>query len=388
MRNIIRVFLFIVWSSNAVAVVDNLVLGSACMISRSTEYFTLPSTSITLSPDAPVGTILYSATASLGGSGRFVCSTPVSATIGYNLTSADGSAGTISVAVPGIDPSAKAFKTNIPGVAAFILRGDSVNLSASRSIPFVWTSGVYVGNKVVTEATYPALNNPTWAIVPTINILLVKSGTISPGSRSVNLATIPGAALMVTVAGSSNTSKLPNTTGAVVSRLIFQNAYLNLVSATCNAPMVPVNLGTHRLSSLSLEEGRRVSPWVDASINLTNCPTFYGIGGNATPNAVNANVMTVTITPENSSTSSTGMMPVDTGVNAATNLGIQMGWGTATSHTLLDFTTGKATKTYTMTSSQGSTYTIPLVARYRQTEAGEIGQGEGNGKVTYIIDYY
>lgn len=149
-----------------------------------------------------------------------------------------------------------------------------------------------------------------------------------------------------------------------------------------------VNLGNRKLiDSANMQSGKFVTPWVDASIRLTNCPVFYGIG---TQNSTRKNVMTVTLMPANATTSSQGIMPVDTGSSAATGVGIQLAYGTAASPQLVNFSAGKATQTYTMSSTQGSTYTIPLVARYMQTASNisNIGAGKANGKITYLVDYY
>ncbi len=152
-----------------------------------------------------------------------------------------------------------------------------------------------------------------------------------------------------------------------------------------------MNLGVRQISDRSNREGGKfATPWVDASIRLINCPVFYGTGQRELKDVTRDNTMTITLVPNNASTSNQGIMPLDVGAQAAEGVGIQLAWGTSASPQLVDFSSEKGTKAYTMSPTQGTNYTIPLVACYMQTAASISGvtAGKANGKVTYLMSYH
>lgn len=356
--------------------------GTACTYSEFTNTFPAINTSISIDPNAPVGTIFYNRYADIRGTSNFTCTkAPITAQIGttidYLTTPSRG-----YVTLPSYG-SARIWKTNVAGVGVLLVMSDGSDLT--KNLPFVWSNGVNYYNTTpsITVSTRP------------ISVLLVKYGTIPAGTQTLVLdsSTVPVTGVVIKVSNSANTTTIPNTPASPplwISKLSFSNtSTITLVNATCNAPMVPVDMGKHHISEFTTESSRLVGPWVDASINLTNCPVFYGSGSQTLNNATQANTMKVTITPGNATTSNIGIMPVNSGAQAATNVGIQMGWGTTMGNKLLfNFTTGKASNTYPLTSTQGANFKIPLVARYRQINAGTIGGGNANGQMTYVIDYY
>ncbi len=355
-------------------------VGSACETSWTITGYPIYVPKISIDPNAAVGTIFYRKSLSFPN-GYFKCTQPVTASVlikvemqtspvqGYVTSSAFGTNNRI-------------WKTNIAGVGVLLVTGDGSDLGTSRSIPRRVQSTGY------TDLTFDyGLPEGTASMV---TILLVKYDAIPAGTQTVTFdsSTVPEVALTFTVSNSTDTNKLPNTTGWYSKLRVSSPTNMILVNSTCTAPMVPVDMGEHHLSEFSTEDSRLVGPWVDASINLTNCPVFYGTGGQPLNETTQANTMKVTVTPGNATTSNIGIMPVNSGVQAATNVGIQMGWGTEMNKTLLNFASGKASNTYALTSTQGSTFKIPLVARYRQINAGTIGGGNANGQMTYVIDYY
>ncbi len=356
--------------------------GTACSYSEFTNTFPVANNRVSIDPNAPVGTIFYKVTSTIRGVSNFNCSnSPVTATvaINYDFLSSTTARGYTTLTSYGATPI---WKTNIAGVGVMLVPGDGSNLS--KRFPQVSSAPTSYNNTTFIVNSYPL----------TVSALLVKYGPINPGTQTVTLdsSTIPATGSVVTVTNSTDITLIPNTPASPplwISKLNFSNtSNITLVNATCDAPMVPVDMGKHHISEFTTESSRLVGPWVDASITLTNCPVFYGSGSASLDNAVQSNTMKVTITPGNATTSNIGLMPVNAGLQAATNVGIQLGWGTEMNKTLLNFASGKASNTYVLTSSQDTIFKIPLVARYRQINAGTIGGGNANGQMTYVIDYY
>ena len=142
------------------------------------------------------------------------------------------------------------------------------------------------------------------------------------------------------------------------------------------------------------------TPWIDASINLTNCPIFYGFynstnttllmdyktGMGSTSTSLN-NSIGVRLTPAtNVIDAVNGIMGIDSSVSgAASGVGIQIGWGSS-GQTPMPFNFA-AEQTVTLPKDGSSTIRVPLAARYIQTEASTT-PGKANGKVVFLINYY
>lgn len=373
MRYLFCLVFFVISVTSAHA--EKVIWGSACEANVISGSFPVINTKLSIDPNAPVGTIFYNRNAAFPA-GTFKCSSPVRAYVKAQIASPAGT-GAGQTTVPGFSGYGQVFKTNVEGVGLLYLSGNGANLN----------------NKLPYQQSDVLINDSTYTIKTTgmsLSIVLIKYGVIPPGTHKVTLnSTIaPSVSVEAVIYGSTDVGKIPNGTIGFASLGFSSSSTITLVNSTCNAPMVPVNMGKRFISQFTTENSRLVGPWVDASINLTNCPVFYGGGSATLNNATQANTMKVTITPTNATTSNIGLMPVNTGAQAATNVGIQLGWGTAATQTLLNFSSGKASNTYAMSSTQGSTFKIPLVARYRQINAGTIGVGNANGQVTYIIDYY
>lgn len=353
--------------------------GTDCSYDTKTFNVTIPSgKKVTIDPNAPVGTVFFEHYVAAQSGQNFKCQTAVNYSLqGGYVYGEGGQTVTMSggglVSQTGTYP---VYKTNVPGIGLVVRWG-------GNAFPY-WFGNVSYTNKVL---------DYTSSTTQVFDIDIVKYGDIPLGARTVNIdsTVISSIDSISRVSGSSNTTLLPN--GDVpMFRFVLSPSTFDIVSGTCDTPDVAVRLGTRELADTSNREGGKfVTPWVDASIRLTNCPVFYGTGERSSnKDIVRDNVMTVTLMPVNATTSSQGIMPVDTGSSAASGVGIQLAYGTSSSPTLVDFSTGQGTNTYTMSSSQGSAYTIPLVARYMQTASSisDINAGQANGKITYLINYY
>lgn len=354
--------------------------GSACTVNQKEAKITLPSgLKFSIDPNLPVGSVLFSHVVQPLPGIDFKCTTPASFAYRFGYVYGDGGntvnmSGYVFTSQSG--GAYPVYKTNVDGVGVIIR-------TSSYVFPYWWptksASNVYLDFTASTNTTV------------IYDITLIKYATIPAGSKSVTVgpAYIPDVFYEAQISNSNNTVALPNGYVPLV-RFSFNPVSINIVTATCDTPDMTVNLGDRKLAdSENKQSGKFVTPWVDASIRLTNCPVFNGIG-TGIQDGTRSNVMTVTLKPGNATTSTQGIMPVDSGTSAATGVGIQMAYGNTGSWTLVDFTGGQNAKTYTMSSTQGTTYTIPLVARYMQTASAFSGvkPGKANAKVTYLISYY
>lgn len=174
---------------------------------------------------------------------------------------------------------------------------------------------------------------------------------------------------------------------------------LTVSTQTCTTPNVNVNMGSYEKRQYFTAIGA-TTPWVDASITLTNCPTFYGFynannstlmfdysTGTGAVATSTSNSIGVRLTPTSNVIDSTnGVMAIDSTVpGAASGVGIQIGWGMSNkAPTFFNFA---AEQTLTLPKDGSSTIRVPLVARYIQTEANAV-PGKANGKAVFLINYY
>lgn len=218
---------------------------------------------------------------------------------------------------------------------------------------------------------------------------LIKTGTVSPG-------TITGATLPTVRLNLGPDATLSNAAIRVYN-LSFTGS-LNIVSKTCTTPDVNVAMGSYEISKYFTGIGS-TTPWKDASINLLNCPVFYGYYNNTsyntspgsdatTVNQAVRNTLMVQLSPATPMlNANTFFINSSTSAPAATGVGIQMASGLpqqASSSSLVDF---QKITTIPLTSDQGSTVQIPLSARYIQI-ASTATPGRADGKVVFLINYY
>lgn len=214
---------------------------------------------------------------------------------------------------------------------------------------------------------------------PRMYVYLIKIGTVSPGS-------ITGSSLPCTLYSLGQAGAMVPLISACFSGVI------NIVSRTCTTPDVVVPLGSYDVSKFTGLNS--VTSWIDSSIKMTNCPVFYGkiVGaswsdsGTTSPGTTTNNTIGVKLTPNTVIVNApNGIMGIDTSLQgAASGVGIQLASGTASSPVLFNF---NAELIQTMLSTQGSTISIPLVARYIQT-ASQVTPGKADGKLFFTISYY
>lgn len=285
------------------------------------------------------------------------------------------------------------YQTNIPGIGVAISRSSTGN-PVLPNRPAVTTDAEnpirQVGNELGGVLDFTG---------STRYVSLIKTGPITPGSFTLSGANLPSIKTMIEPAVNSHPGSVAITGLPFTFYNINFQGTLTVSTQTCTTPDVAVTLGSFDIKDYFTRIGA-TTPWVDTSINLTNCPTFYGFynatnttrlmdyntGLATVSNALN-NSLGVRLTPATSAIdAANGVMAIDSTVSgAASGVGIQIGWGESSqAPTLFNLATEQAV----ILPKDGSpTIRIPLSARYIQTDARPT-PGQANGKVVFLVNYY
>lgn len=382
----VGLLLLMVASNSALAVVAC----SAVSGSSRTDIVQLTPAAISAGADIPLGTVIYQGRWISGETGISVmdCTSTVDpASIWLNVAWSIEQAPLALANWSGSPFGGAVYETGIPGIGIAISRsnnGDAAKVGVPNyqfpgDIEYPITGGhlkPYMANRV-------------------IYVSLIKIGAITPGNHVLDSSKLPVAGLaIVNPLSHASTTGLPIT----VTRVQF-HGQLTISAQTCTTPDVNVNLGSYDTRDYFTGQGV-TTPWIDASITMTNCPTFYGFynaansilmfdyttGTGLLTNSTN-NSIGVRLTPATSVIDATnGIMAIDSTVSgAASGVGIQLGWGLSSqTPTLFNFSTEQ---TMTLPKDGSTTLRVPLSARYIQT-ATTVSPGKANGKVTFTINYY
>lgn len=348
-----------------------------------------PSYSVPLNPpvisagaDIPIGTIIFQ--------GKWLgTQTPLIDCVYDGIANAYSTAFSISQAplpLSGLNtgPFAGAvYQTNIPGVGVAVSRssagpGAKLGSPVHRDGELVMTAGGTIDYQLATRY-----------------VTLIKIGELMPGSYSISAAGFPAVRDdMVNSLTDRPIQGLP----IELSQATFQGN-LTVSTQTCTTPDVIVDMGSHDIRE-KFRGINSTSPWVDASISLTNCPTFFGFynqsnstlmmdfntGAGIVSPSIN-NSIGVRLTPTGSVIdAANGVMAIDSTLpDAASGVGIQIGWGdSGQTPTPFNFA---AEQTVTLPKDGSTTIRIPLAARYIQTEANPT-PGKADGKAVFTLNYY
>jgi type 1 fimbria pilin len=203
-------------------------------------------------------------------------------------------------------------------------------------------------------------------------------------------------------AGTIQATNLPTTlysfgqAGSMVS--IYEiniSGSLTINTPTCDitpaSQSMTVLMGTHHISDFAGKGSG--TEWKNASIQLNNCGWFYGNGPKSvvsfdgTSNHIQSglanNAADITLTPLDGTIIPTeGIMAIANNASAATGIGIQL--------SSTQSVTGKinlnSAYAYALPNDGSRTITIPLFARYIQTE-NSLSAGKANGKLEYTFSY-
>ncbi|MEG2802900.1 fimbrial protein, partial [Stenotrophomonas sp.] len=165
---------------------------------------------------------------------------------------------------------------------------------------------------------------------------------------------------------------------------------LNIVSRTCSASDVPVDMGIHQMSEIPTVG--TATGWVDVAVVLRNCPAFFGryrghltTGTVQTANGRVDNRIRYRVDPVTAVADRTRsvMALQDDGINmTATGIGIQIG-------TQADDSVGfnaMRDAGLNLTEVNNAQYTIMLRARYYRLAAAA-SSGQANGAATITLEY-
>jgi major type 1 subunit fimbrin (pilin) len=354
-----------------------------------TDTVQLTPPAISAGADIPVGTVIYQGRWNSGSTGLSVmkCTSPVDTTMWFNITWGIEQAPLPLANWTGSPFSGAVYQTNIPGIGIAISRNNNADAAILGQANYQYPADVQTP---VTGGSYePYLTSRT------LYVSLIKTGTITPGNYSLDASKLPSANISIV-----NPLAHPATTGLPVKAYVIKfQGQLTVSTQTCTTPNVNVNMGSYEKRQYFTAIGA-TTPWVDASITLTNCPTFYGFynannstlmfdysTGTGAVATSTSNSIGVRLTPTSNVIDSTnGVMAIDSTVpGAASGVGIQIGWGMSNqAPTFFNFA---AEQTLTLPKDGSSTIRVPLVARYIQTEANAV-PGKANGKAVFLINYY
>lgn len=313
---------------------------------------------ITIGADVPVGTVIYTQNFNPSFRNVFVkCDTPqtfVALVMDYDTPPHPLSAWSSGA-------FGKVYETGLPGVGVFI---DNHALDTFL-LPYISN-----GTRVVEE-------NGWSSNVFKYRIRLIKTGNIQPGA--VTGSDLP--CLMTRVG--------PTAAPFTAMRLCFTGA-INVEAQTCTTPDVFVAMGKYDMGRYFTGKVS-VTEWKDASIRLLNCPKFHGTveaqysdNGTGSISGTTGNSLTLSLTPNTAVIDdANGIMSVKEGSGSAGGVGIQLGYG-ASSPQSVRFS--RAIK-IPLPVTTPSAFTIPLRARYIQTES-TVTPGTADATVTFNINYF
>lgn len=368
----------------------NLTLGAGLTAQNVNVPINAPT--ISAGADIPVGSVIYQASLNMADSfieGKWPAS-DVGKTIYYTITN-----GLINTPYPLADLATGPFaggvyQTGIPGIGVAIIYTTNGRLITSTK-RYVENQNV-LGSELGIRYTMSGEASARY-------VVLIKTGPITPGSYNISAANFP------TVQSAMDFTQTNNANAAVVTGLPIKywtfgfQGNLTVSAQTCTTPDVNVTLGSYEIHE-HFTALNSVTPWVDASIELKNCPTFHGFynetnapllmnynTGATTSTTSNNNNIGLRLTPTTSVIdAANGVMAIDTSASgAASGVGIQIGWGSSSAMpTPFDFA---AEKLVTLPKDGSPTLRIPLAARYIQT-AERPKPGQANGKAVFTINYY
>ncbi|BCV60088.1 hypothetical protein TUM17384_40330 [Shewanella algae] len=320
---------------------------------------------LTVGPDTPIGTVIFRQDFRLGQMLSAHCNASYTSYQAYTESRYSSLPRSASPWKGGPYPKATIYQTGVPGIGVMMATS---NGPFPSSINFTRTPE----NR---NRNYKYKNSD-------ITLLLIKTGKVQPGTiRGMNLPT------------ASIRFKAPGTN--ILWARVKIRGTINIVSQTCNISNVNVPMGQHKIGDKLTKTGAKTG-WFDASIRLTNCPRFYGTlndGNNTyynhTTGASNTgtytkNILGVSISPNTSIIdNSQGIMSIKSTTNSAKGVAIQLAEFSNGFNQYIKF--GNLLN-YTLLNNNRTTFTIPLKARYIQTES-KVTPGRADATATFTLTY-
>lgn len=321
------------WPKSAVFIGRDLPTG--WMISNGVDGFTLPTGTSAKCTGTPGEQLVPSIT--------LVSPYPLSTYSGGALAAGDGKTYPLYQIAPGL----------------------AYGLAFTPSVtPVLDSSGIYAPTQSTGTVSY-SVSRP---------VIITDRAALVPGAYDVS-----GVVAYVTLGG--QTAQY-STTGTIT-----------ISQGTCQTPDVSVDLGTHGGNEFNgVGTGTN---WTNFAISLLNCPAFSGPGVQGyNPQGLNlyaaTNTIGVTFTPTTSAigapTAGTIALSVNPSGLTASGIGIQIADASSHVPVVIDGATVNLPFNPPQSSAAGTTYTIPLAARYIQTD-DRLAGGKANGSLYFTINY-
>lgn len=272
------------------------------------------------------------------------------------------------------------YPTNVPGVGVALWWG-GINFSETRA-----------------KSPETVFKNDTASDFGTnigIDFSLIKTGPIASGSV-VNASSFPHLKWEISTNGVNI-----GYAGLPITLVDYSfTGTINFVTQTCTPQDRTVNIGKWN-AGLFNTKGATPAPWVDASVQMTGCPTFSGYyGANNPQSSLDSgmasggtrvgNLFTLSVTPAHGlADSANSIMALESGTDAATGLGVQLRYGKsidASISQMTDMWTSGSSWEIPLPTDGRSSFKLPLAVRYYQTDA-RVTPGKANTQFTVNIDY-
>jgi type 1 fimbria pilin len=159
----------------------------------------------------------------------------------------------------------KIYQTDVPGLGVTFVRGNVPTVTSAAVFPSSATGASQCSESTVRGSASSC--TLTFAGNLSFNLLLIKTGNISPGV--IAASSLPTPVINVQVSNADPVSIVVPLTGSI-----------SMLSSTCNTPDVAVEMGQHSVGSLAENP---VTPWKDFAIRLLGCPGFTGTFTQAGP---------------------------------------------------------------------------------------------------------
>lgn len=345
-----------------------------------TENVSIPVVGIgisTVGEDVPVGKVLYSQDyTTISKYTNYACTVTIA-----DMSNGPYMMNTYATAEVISTPSGPAnrvngkdvFPTNVPGIGAiFYTNGSNFDVS---SFPDTWERTTSLGYGTLTQGL---------GQLSGVKIELIKTGPIPVGTQQVQGASFPSFRF-------SSGSNSPFVVNHVFVNLNFTGT-TTVHTKTCQLATsnIEVNLGNHAVSDFTTPG--TVTEWKDFDIVLKDCPPFYGysdyrymesidyLSGSNSENTVAIEFRSANGVIEGNP----DLAKLDNGTGSATGVGIELSQRNISGSIPLDGSGGF--NLTNLTQQDNATYTIPLKARYVQSDTN-VTAGPANGSVIFTITY-
>ncbi|HBM3279819.1 TPA: type 1 fimbrial protein [Klebsiella oxytoca] len=265
------------------------------------------------------------------------------------------------------------FPTNVKGIGVvFYLSGPTQKIS---KFPDLWQ---------MTYPLAPGTIGQDLGQLTGVTMEFIKTGHIPPGMQSVSGSSLPE--FQVTT-GSHSPFEVSN----IFVRLNFSgNNIIHTKTCQLTTLNIEVNMDSHWITGFNGPGS--VTPWKSFDIVLKNCPPFYGYSDYTYIQKVDylfgtseENKVTINFRSSNGVVDGNPLLArINEGPVAAKGVGIELSQLNASESIALD---GSGSLSLSdLSKTDNSTYTIPLKARYVQTDT-KVEAGTANGSVVFTITY-